>query len=208
MQNRRALPLGQHTSDSSRVTVEIMANTAPTRSVPACPGPPTALPRSTTKRQGPSSSISSATEGKRNTIQSQVRVTQICHCDELMEWLHSEATSFQSDGRFCVADYGPGWNPEAPIFVGRELQLQLSEWARRNGKAEVSLARPLVYALDLHEVRLINLFNAASSEGLEDTVRCVHCRLETMATSARFVPNQEQYLLEVRIAEVNPPVKV
>lgn len=167
-------------------------------SAPAPPPPPLPVPGKA--GDAPGRRKNEPSEGT-NSIQSKVRVTQVCHSQFLMDWLvnaladRAEGSDSPHAGQpLKIADFGPGWNPEAPVWVGSELLPQLEKWGTSQGQPEraaaAATAVPLVYALDLHEVRLMNLYNYSVTEGLSQNVRCVACRLETMMTTAAFVPNQ------------------
>jgi hypothetical protein len=91
-------------------------------------------------------------------------------------------TSGQTE--FFIGDYCSGRNAEVPIFFTKEYQ----------NLVPYSVPESTVYCIDMHTLRLENMFGQFQEEGITPNARVVYAKIETMRSHASFPIEQEQYL--------------
>jgi hypothetical protein len=85
---------------------------------------------------------------------------------------------------FLIGDFGSGRNAEVPIFFVKEYQHLVT----------YNTPNSTVYCIDMHTLRLENMFGQFLEEGITSNARVVYAKLETMGTTATFPYEQGAYL--------------
>ena len=101
----------------------------------------------------------------------------------MKEYLKKTIDSKTQSG-FFIGDYGSGRNAEVPIFFTKQYQYSFSS----------EIPKSTVYCIDLHTLRLENMFGQFQEEDITSNARIVHAKLETMQSNAVFPYEQEEYL--------------
>jgi hypothetical protein len=85
---------------------------------------------------------------------------------------------------FLIGDFGSGRNAEVPIFFAKEYQNMFSH----------KVPNSTVYSIDMHTLRLENMFGQFREEGITSKSRVVYAKMETMSSHASFPYEQKEYL--------------
>ena len=83
-----------------------------------------------------------------------------------------------------IGDFGSGRNAEVPIFFVKEYQHLVSH----------RVPNPIVYSIDMHTLRLENMFGQFLEEEIQSNARVVYAKLESMNSHATFPYEQKEYL--------------
>jgi hypothetical protein len=116
---------------------------------------------------------------------SNLPISNILESSVVREYLEHNIDSSKYN-RFFIGDYGSGRNAEVPLFFTKEYQFLVSH----------EVPKSLVYCIDMHILRLENMFGQFREEGITSNARVVQAKLETMQSNATFPYEQEEYLIK------------
>ena len=114
---------------------------------------------------------------------SSIPISNILESSVVTEYLTRIDDTCKQEG-FFIGDYGSGRNAEVPLFFTKEYHQLFPD-------------RPTllhVYCIDMHTLRLENMFGQFLEEGVTSNARVVFAKLETMISHAVFPYEQDEYL--------------
>ena len=143
-----------------------------TESAPAPPPPPAAAGA---VRQKPGSAPWDAREKTPFPSRSEFPISWCLGSPRVRETLAGALSEEGAGTPVRVADLGPGWSPEVPLFFLRDMRGLLESWGVTVG------ARPVrMYEIDVHPMRVANLQAKLDLEGHTGSFVCGTGHIETM----------------------------
>lgn len=111
---------------------------------------------------------------------SSIPISNILMSSIVSDYFHQQLNQEE----FFIGDFGSGRNAEVPIFFAKEYQNMVSH----------KVPNSTVYCIDMHSLRLENMFGQFREEGITSNARVVYAKMETMSSHASFPFEQKEYL--------------